>query len=405
MGSLDSDVTLPSDGEDIDTIGSLSWSPVSDHLAAASWDGKVRIYDVSSTGHARHVSTMIGDQPVLSCDWAKDGTMVVAGGGDEKIRAMDLRTSQQAVIGAHDAPVRGVRFVEVPGTHGPVVVSGSWDRTVRFWDTRQRPGARAAATLGCDERVYALDARAQLLVVATAGLRVHLVDLGNPAAFLDTVDSPLTHQTKAVAAFPDGRGWGIASIGGRCGIQTMDEDESSDTSFTFKCHRHTVENTTDNPAAGLSVNQGKASNGSGSGSGSSVTKVTNIYAVNDIQFHPVHSTTFATAGSDGSFVFWDRIARSRIRQYPPTPPVSSSSSSFSPSGKQGDGGSSSAITATSFSRDGRFFAYAVGYDWSRGCAGNTPETESKVVLHPVLEEDVKKPKPKPASRLRTGGRR
>lgn len=69
MGSQVSDITLPSDGED--TIASLSWSPVRDHLAAASWDGKVRIYDVSSTGHAQRVSTLLAEQPALSCDWAK----------------------------------------------------------------------------------------------------------------------------------------------------------------------------------------------------------------------------------------------------------------------------------------------------------------------------------------------
>lgn len=150
--------------------------------------------------------------------------MVIAGGTDKQIQAIQLSTTQQIVIGSHDAPVRGVRFVDIPGTNGPIVVSGSWDKTVRFWDMRQ-PGA-AAVTLNCDERVYSLDAKAQLLVVATAGLRVHLVDLKNPGAFSKTVDSPLMHQTKAVAAFPDGRGWGIASIEGRCGIQAVDEDDS-----------------------------------------------------------------------------------------------------------------------------------------------------------------------------------
>lgn len=144
----------------------------------------------------------------------------------------------------------------------------------------------------------------------------------------------------------------------------------SDISFTFKCHRRTVNNT---PGA----NHKKARSDNSNSNSKSNSKVTKVYAVNDIQFHPLHSATFATAGSDGSFVFWDRVARSRLREY--LPPTSTSA----------DESPAPAITASSFSRDGRFFAYAVGYDWSRGCAGNTPQTESKVLLHSMLEEDVK----------------
>ncbi|KAJ8124144.1 hypothetical protein O1611_g9431 [Lasiodiplodia mahajangana] len=69
MGILDNDVAVPPDKED--TIQSLSWSPVADKLAAASWDGKVRIYDVSSNLSARSVSVIATDAPVFSCDWAK----------------------------------------------------------------------------------------------------------------------------------------------------------------------------------------------------------------------------------------------------------------------------------------------------------------------------------------------
>ena len=38
-----------------------------------------------------------------------------------------------------------------------------------------------------------------------------------------------------------------------------------------------------------------------------------VYSVNDINFHPVHGT-FTTAGSDGSFAFWDKDARSRLKR-------------------------------------------------------------------------------------------
>ena len=63
------DVSLPADATD--TITSLRWSPVSDHLAAASWDGKVRIYDVANDGRAQSVASIAADGPVFSCDWNK----------------------------------------------------------------------------------------------------------------------------------------------------------------------------------------------------------------------------------------------------------------------------------------------------------------------------------------------
>lgn len=46
-----------------------------------------------------------------------------------------------------------------------MVVTGSWDRTVKCWDTRT---PTPAATLQLPERVYAMDVKFPLMVVATA---------------------------------------------------------------------------------------------------------------------------------------------------------------------------------------------------------------------------------------------
>lgn len=70
LGSLAKDISLPEDAQD--TISSVSWSPVADHLAAASWDGKVRIYDVNAgSGAARGAALLAADGPLLDCDWAE----------------------------------------------------------------------------------------------------------------------------------------------------------------------------------------------------------------------------------------------------------------------------------------------------------------------------------------------
>jgi len=148
--------------------------------------------------------------------------MVLAGGADKKSHLLDCQSGQQITVGAHDAPIRSVRFVDVPNAAGPIIATGSWDKTIKFWDIRQQ---NPAASLTCLERVYAMDSKARLLVAGTAGCKIHLVDLANPTTFARTVDSPLKHQTKAVAAFPDGKGWATVSIEGRCGINTTAEKD------------------------------------------------------------------------------------------------------------------------------------------------------------------------------------
>ncbi|KAL7626964.1 hypothetical protein AAE478_003739 [Parahypoxylon ruwenzoriense] len=371
---LPKDIELPADAED--TISSVSWSPAADHLAAASWDGRVRVYDISASGAAHRAAVFAVEGPLLDCDWAKtaesspvsqDGTLVAAGGADKKTHILHLATGQQASFSGHGAPIRAVRFIEAPASSAPIIASGSWDRTVKLWDLRQRT---PVASIICQERVYAMDSKAQFLVVGTAGRQIHLVDLQNPTAILRTTVSPLEHQTKAVSVSPDGTAWVTAGIGGRCGINALEEEKSlmrrsltpgspssSATNFTFKCHR-------DSPDA---------------------QKMAQVWSVNDVQFHPVHHTTFTTAGSDGSFYFWDLVTHQRLRGYPRITGDGSNNDSK-------DGGS--AITNTAFSRDGTFFAYAVGYDWSRGCIRNTPQIRNRLILHLVSKDDAA-PKRKP----------
>ena len=104
------------------------------------------------------------------------------------------------------------------------------------------------------------------------------------------------------------------------------------------------------------------------GAAKDVTKKVDVWAVNDINFHPVHTSIFTTAGSDGCIYFWDRLAHARFYTFPR---------------REG------AISASAFSRDGRVFAYAVGYDWAMGYAKNSPTYPLKLMLHPVADEEVK----------------
>lgn len=96
-------------------------------------------------------------------------------------------------------------------------------------------------------------------------------------------------------------------------------NQDSSLNFSFRCHR-------DTPTA----NQ---------------REPINVYSVNAISFHPQYGT-FTTAGSDGTFNFWDKDSKHRLKGC-------------------GPGGVGGTISCTAFSRSGQIFAYAVSYDWSK----------------------------------------
>lgn len=268
---------------------------------------------------------------------------MVGAGIDKAARMLDLSANGAPAVqvAAHDAPIRCCQMIANPGNAAqPLLLTGSWDKTVKFWDLRQ---STPIGTLDCQDRVYTMDTKSKLLVIGTADRYINIVNLDQPTKFYKTLQSPLKWQTRVVSCFPDATGYAIGSIEGRCAIQYVEEANSSN-NFSFRCHR-------ENPSTTLS----------------------NIYAVNAISFHPVHGT-FSTAGSDGTFHFWDGNAKHRLKGYPNV------------------GGT---ISATAFDKTGNIFAYAVSYDWSKGYTANTPTTPNKVMMHPVNPEEIR---PRPGAR-------
>jgi WD40 repeat protein len=69
LGDLSKDVTVKNPPED--SISDLAFSSQSEHLAVASWDNKVRIYEVAPNGEAEGKAALDFKGPVLSCAWSK----------------------------------------------------------------------------------------------------------------------------------------------------------------------------------------------------------------------------------------------------------------------------------------------------------------------------------------------
>lgn len=67
-GDISKDVALVSPPED--SISDLAFSSQSDHLAVASWDKKVRIYEINDQGMSEGKAMFEHQAPVLNCCWS-----------------------------------------------------------------------------------------------------------------------------------------------------------------------------------------------------------------------------------------------------------------------------------------------------------------------------------------------
>ena len=253
-------------------------------MVATSWDQQARCYEVQPNGQTAPRSAVQSDAPLLAAAWHHEGGAVFLAGCDKQAKKWDLATNASTQVAAHDAPIRNLAWIP----EMQLLVTGSWDRTLRYWDTRQ---GNPAFSHTLPERCYALSCLHPLLVVATAvrhfappavcarsppvaqERHIQVFNLANPQVVYKQIASPLKYQTRCVAAFPDKSGYLVGSIEGRVAVQHVEESQAG-RNFTFKCHREQDQ----------------------------------IYAVNSCAFHPVHGT-FVTMGSDGCYNFWDKARR------------------------------------------------------------------------------------------------
>jgi len=316
-----------------DGISCMSFSPVARIFVAGSWDNQVRCWEVQGTSTgiwAVPKVSMSHEGPVLCTAFSVDGMRVFSGGCDNKAKCWTL--GQQPVqIGQHAAPIKTIHCIDELN----VVATGSWDKTIKYWDGRS---PTPAADVPVPERVYAMDVNFPLMVCATAERLITVYDVRQPTVEYKRIQSPLKYQSRCISAFPDKTGFALGSIEGRCAIHHV-EDRDQQRNFTFKCHRDG----------------------------------NNVFAVNSIAFNKTFGT-FSTTGSDGVFNFWDKDSKQRLKPFLKCPQP---------------------IPAGVFSHDTSLFAYAVSYDWSKGSTFYNPHTMKNLLfIHVVQEAEVKNRAPR-----------
>jgi mRNA export factor len=265
-----------------------------------------------------------------------------SGGCDGSVRMWNPTQGPTAVqvIGKHDQAIRNMKFLP---NHN-VLVTSSWDKTVRLWDTRS---PNAVATLQEAERIYAMDAKGEAIVVGTADKKLHVYNIANLGQKVAEFDSSLKYQTRCISIFHDMQGFAMGCIEGRVAVEYFNDMNTkiqaqrmganapkvAMKNFVFKCHRDQ----------------------------------NNIYSVNSIDFH--HYNTFCTVGSDGTFCWWDKEARHRLAAF------------------EKDKGRCP-ITVAKFNPMGNCFFYGLSYDWSKGAENNNQQLGNNIIYHPVVEADI-----------------
>jgi mRNA export factor len=349
-----------------DTIQTLKCFPnnQSNIIASGGWDCKLRLFDIkyqlqntynmyggnNNNSKINYTVQKIGEQvlpnPILNCCWkGANQPQLLISDTEGKIYMFDVQANSVVPIGAHQQGVKELEYFEA--NNMSLLMSGGWDGVINFWDFRQQT---PVFTFNVGLKIFSMSCTYPLLVVGMDQLKICYFNLnklgynnfGKEAEFL----SHLKHQTRCIATFPDG-GYALGSVEGRIAIKNVNLMQapnidkntglmSSQGDFAFRAHRMGNNNS-------------------------------DVYSVNCLTFNKAYGT-FASGGSDGRFFLWDKSSKSKL--------------------KTGYFEDSAPITAMDYNITGDLFAYAAGYDWSKGLYGQL-NTKPRIGVHVLIDDERK----------------
>ncbi|ESK87306.1 mitotic checkpoint protein [Moniliophthora roreri MCA 2997] len=296
-----------------DSISQVKFSPTnSDHLLTSSWDTTVRLYEARDETNSQQKCKFDHRAAVIACCFEDEGHGF-SGGLDTAVRHLDFENEKVNVLGSHSDSVSAIVYT----SERNALITGSWDRTLRFFDPRA--ATAQVSSHETPERVYKMDIVNNTLVVAMASRLFNIYDVRKMDMPAQQRESSLKYMTRSIACMVTGEGYATASVEGRIAVEYFDpSEEAQQKKYAFKCHRLTEDG------------------------------VDHVWPVNSLAFHPVYNT-FASAGSDGTVSVWDHKIKKRLRQYPKY---------------------DNPVSSVAFNKDGTKMAVATCYTWDEGEAGS-----------------------------------
>jgi len=276
-------------------------------LLVSSWDMSVNLYDVEGN---KKLVTYKHECPILDVCFLQNEEYCCSVGSDGHIILKNISVDRRfplQPIGKHDLGVRKCIF----NRDKNMLMTGSWDTTVKIFDPRQGPESHSKGRLECSElrsvqhsgKIFSMcNLGADRFLTAASKQEIYTWDPRNLSKPEFKRRSVIQNQIREVTAFPNGSGYITAHAEGRVSVEYLDAQANVNDKFAFKCHREKDEN-------GVDI----------------------VYPVNTITMHP-RCKTFATGGADGVVNVWDPVAKKRVTQLAQLP-LGVTSINYNSSGK------------------------------------------------------------------------